>query len=298
MPFRIRRFWWSSLSPRPLAARRWAAMRIDWVLLLAVCMSFAIPGMAQVDTGAVEGTVADTTGAVVPGAVVTLLNEDTGVKTVGRTDAKGEFSFSPVRIGLYTVSVEMPGFKREVQQHIRVEVQQQLSLPLTLQPGSAQESVDVTADSVPLLQTQNSSVGQDVGAEQINNLPLNGRNYTFLAQTAAGVTFAQNGSRGENTNGRFVANGVRATQNDYLLDEIDNNSSIISIQNGKDYVILPAVDALADFDIQTNNYNAQFGRAAGAVLNATVKSGTNQIHGDVWEFIRNDVLDANDYFLN
>ena len=129
-------------------------------------------------------------------------------------------------------------------------------------------------------------------------LPLNGRNYYFLAQLAAGVTFGQAGTRNEDLNGRFTANGLRATQNDYLLDGIDNNSSIISVQNGKDYVIQNPIDALSEFKIQTNNYNAEFGRAAGAVLNATVKSGTNELHGDVWEFIRNDVLDANDYFLN
>jgi len=268
------------------------------LVLFVALFAFTATGSAQVDTGSLHGQVSDTTGAVVPNVHVTLLSEDTGVSASAQTDAKGEFNFSPVRIGVYTLSAEMQGFRRAVQPHIRVEVQQQLNVPLTLQTGSTQESVEVTADSVPLLETQNASVGQGVSAQQINNLPLNGRNPYFLAQTAAGVTFAQNGSRGENGNGRFVANGLRATQNDYLLDEIDNNSSIISIQNGKDYVIQTSVDALADFKIQTNNYNAEFGRAAGAVLNATVKSGTNQVHGDVWEFLRNDVLDANDYFLN
>jgi hypothetical protein len=266
--------------------------------LLALLTVFAVGAGAQVDTGSVQGQVADATGAVIPNALVTLRNENTGVAASMHTDAKGEFSFSPVRVGVYTITAEVQGFRREVQEHVQVDVQQELTVPLTLQPGSAQESVEVTAEAVPLLETQNASVGQGVSAQQINNLPLNGRNYYFLAQTAAGVTFAQNGSRGENGNGRFVANGLRATQNDYLLDEIDNNSSIVSVQNGKDFVIQTSVDALADFKIQTNNYNAEFGRAAGAVLNATIKSGTNGLHGDVWEFLRNDVLDANDYFLN
>lgn len=266
--------------------------------LLALIFIYALGAYAQVDTGSIQGQVVDATGAVIPNAVVSLLNEDTGVTAAMKTDAKGEFSFSPVRVGVYTIKVEIQGFKREVEPHVRVDVQQQLDLPITLQPGSVQESIEVTTEEVPLLETQNASVGQGIGAQQINNLPLNGRNYLFLAQTAAGVTFGQNGSRGENTNGRFVANGLRATQNDFLLDEIDNNSSIVSVQNGKDFVIQPSVDALAGFKIQTNNYNAEFGRAAGAVINATVKSGTNQIHGDVWEFLRNDALDANDYFLN
>ena len=271
-----------------------------WIFIALLALSLALsPGArAQVDTGSIGGQVTDQTGAFIPNALVSLRSENTGVTASMHTDAKGQFNFSPVRIGTYAVSAEIQGFKRAVQQHIQLDVQQQLTVPLSLQPGSTEESVEVNADAIPLLQTQNASVGQAISAEQINNLPLNGRNYYFLAQTAAGVTFAQNGSRGENTNGRFVANGVRATQNDYLLDEIDNNSAIVSAQNGKDYVIQTPVDALADFKIQTDNYNAEFGRAAGAVLNATVKSGTNQLHGDVWEFIRNDALDANDYFLN
>lgn len=266
--------------------------------LLAILIGCRAFVYAQVDTGSIQGQVQDSTGAVIPDALVTLRNENTGVTRSMHTDRQGEFSFSPVRIGVYTITVEMQGFRRQIQPHIRVDVQQQLSIPVTLQPGSTQESVEVSAEQAPLLQTENASVGQVVGTQQINDLPLNGRNYYFLAQTATGVTFAQRGSRGENGNGRFVANGVRATQNDYLLDEIDNNSSIVSVQNGKDYVIQTPVDGLADFKIQTNNYDAEFGRAAGAVLNATVKSGTNQLHGDAWEFLRNDVLDANDYFLN
>lgn len=267
-------------------------------LLLSGLLMFAANASAQVDAGSIQGQVTDSTGAVVPNATVTLRNDNTGVTASMHTDAQGGFSFSPVRIGPYTISAEMQGFRATVQKGLQVEVQQQLSVPIVLQPGSVKESVQVSAEELPLLQTQNASVGQGVTAAQINNLPLNGRNYYFLAQTAAGVTFAQNGSRGEDNNGRFVANGIRATEDDYLLDEIDNNSSIVSAQNGKDYVIQTPVDALADFKIQTNNYNAEFGRAAGAVLNATVKSGANQLHGDAWEFLRNDVLDANDYFLN
>ena len=268
-------------------------------LLMAVLLSVgSAVGYAQVDTGSIQGQVEDGSQAVIPNASVVLKSENTGVTQSTKSDAQGEFTFSPVRIGVYTLTVTASGFQKSVSQHIQLEVQQQLRVPVVLQPGSNEQTVEVTAEDIPLLQTQNASVGQTVDAAQINSLPLNGRNYYFLAQTAAGVTTAQNGSRGEDQNGRFVANGVRATQNDYLLDEIDNNSAIISVQNGKDYVIQTPVDALADFKIQTNDYNAEFGRAAGAVLNATVKSGTNSLHGDVWEFLRNDVLDANDYFQN
>jgi hypothetical protein len=255
------------------------------------------PANAQADAGSIQGQVVDGSGAVLPGALITLRNEGTGVTETTHSNDRGEFGFSPVRVGVYSVTAEMSGFAREQQEHVRVDIQQQVSIPFSLKAGGVQQTVEVTS-AAPLLQTQNASVGQVVSGQQINDLPLNGRNYLFLAQTASGVTFGQKDSRGEDVNGRFTANGVRATQNDFLLDEIDNNSSIISAQNGKDYVILTPVDALSEFKIQTNNYDAEFGRAAGAVINATVKSGTNQLHGDVWEFLRNDALDANDYFLN
>ncbi len=274
--------------------------RIGWHGFALITLFFALSATvrAQVDTGSVLGQVTDSTGALIPDVLVTLRNESTGVTTSMHTDGRGNFSFSPVRIGIYTITAEMQNFQREEQQHIHVDVQQQINIPIMLRTGSTKETIEVSSESIPLLQTQNASVGQTIGSQQINDLPVYSRNYYFLAQLAAGVTFAQNGGRNENTNGRFVANGVRATENDYLLDEIDNNSAIVSVQNGKDYVVQTPVDALADFKIQTNNYNAEFGRAAGAVLNATTKSGTNQVHGDVWEFLRNDVLNANDYFLN
>jgi hypothetical protein len=266
-------------------------------VLILVSTLLAGNASAQVDAGSIRGQVTDSSGAAVPLAEVTILNEATGTKQSVKTDGTGNYSFAPVRIGSYTISAEMPGFDRQVQEHVRVDIQQERAVALALRTGSVQQSV-VVSDTTSLLQTENASVGQVLGQQQINDLPLNGRNYFFLAQLSAGVTFGQKDSRGEDSNGRFTANGVRATQNDYLLDGIDNNSSIISAQNGKDYVIQTPVDALSEFKVQTNNYNAEFGRAAGAVLNATVKSGTNKLHGDAWEFLRNDALDANDYFLN
>lgn len=252
---------------------------------------------AQVDAGSLTGQVKDVSGANIPAATAELRNENTGVIATSTTDSGGSFSFSPLRIGTYTLTVTKDGFTTQKVEHITVNIQQQISLPVTLALASVTASVDVTSD-VQLLQTENGSVGQVIEQKQINNLPLNGRNYFFLAQLAPGVTYGQSDTRGENSNGRFVANGLRPTQNDYLLDGIDNNSSIVSLQNGKDFVIQTPVDALSQFKVQTNSYNAEFGRAAGAVLNATVKSGTNQLHGDVWWFVRNDIFDANDTILN
>ncbi len=252
---------------------------------------------AQVDSGAILGQVSDPSGAPIPGAILTLVSEDTGLTSTMPTDSRGAYSFSPVRIGSYTLTVERQGFSKITQHHLKVNIQQEALVNFSLQIGQVDQTITV-ADVVPVLQTQDASVGQVIDARPIRDLPLNGRNYTFLAQLAAGVTFGQKDTRGEDSNGRFSANGTRPTQNNYLLDGIDNNSSINSRQNGKDFVVLTPVDGLAEFKVQTNNYNAQFGRAAGAVLNATVKSGTNQLHGDAWEFLRNDKVDATDFFIN
>ena len=266
-------------------------------LAISLAGILAVSAWGQVDTGSILGQVTDQSGGIVPGAKVTLENEDTGAIQTTATNEHGDYSFSPVRIGVYSISVERTGFSRAVRSHVTVNIQQQLVINFTLQPGSVQQTVNVIS-SEPLLQTENASVGQVIQSRQINDLPLNGRNYFFLAQLAAGVSFGQKDIRGEDSNGRFSANGTRPTQNDYLLDGIDNNSSIISRQNGKDFVVQTPVDALSEFKIQTNNYSAEFGRSAGAVMNATVKSGTNQFHGDAWEFLRNNALDANDFFLN
>lgn len=270
---------------------------LRFLVLPILLFAFTFAASAQVDEGSIQGRVADTTGAVIPNALVTLRNEETGVKQLTHTDAQGDYTFSPVRVGVYAIIVEIQGFARQEHEHIRLDIQQQLSIPFTLSVGSLEQSVTVTAGA-PILQTENASVGQVVATQQVNDLPLNGRNYQFLAQLAAGVTFGQKDARNEDANGRFTVSGMRATQNNFVLDGIDNNSMITSHSNGRDAVIQTPVDALSEFKVLTNNYNADFGRAAGAVLVATVKSGTNDLHGDVWEFLRNDVLDGNDYFLN
>ena len=253
--------------------------------------------LAQVDTGAIIGTVTDQSGGVIPGVQVTAINEGTAFQMSTVTHSDGTYIFAPVRIGTYTISAEYRGFDKASRVHLEVNVQQHVVVDFALQPGAVTQTVVVTT-AAPLLQTQSASLGQVVGSTTINDLPLNGRNFVFLAQLAAGVTNSQQDSRGEASNGRFIANGLRATQNNYLLDGIDDNSMIISYQNGKDFVVLPPIDALQEFKVQTSDYSAEFGRSAGAVLNATVKSGTNRLHGDAWDFLRNTDLDAADFFID
>ena len=250
---------------------------------------------AQVDEGAITGTIVDSTGAVVPNASVTLLNNEQGITLETKSSSAGSYTFSPVRIGTYQVTATAPGFETTTQKNLVVNVGSQVEANITLGTGASSTTVTVT-EAPPQLQTEESSVGQVMTERSINNLPLNGRNFTFLAQLGAGVNTAQADTRGNGSSGAFTANGLRPAQNNYLLDGIDNNSNAVDFLNGTNFVILPPVDAISEFNVQTTDFSAQLGRAAGAVLNATIKSGSNSLHGTVWEFFRNDKLDAADFF--
>jgi hypothetical protein len=183
------------------------------------------------------------------------------------------------------------------QRHVVVNVDAQVVANFSMKPGAVTETIEV-ASTTPVLETQDASVGQVVDQRSVDSLPLNGRNFTFLAQLAAGVNTPQADTRGNAQSGAFSANGNRPAQNNYLLDGIDNNSDTVDFLNGTNYVVLPPVDAIEEFKVQTSDFSAEYGRSGAAVLNATIKSGTNSFHGDVWEFFRNDKLDAADFFEN
>lgn len=265
--------------------------------LVLLGLVFPLGVCGQVDTGAISGTVKDASGGVMPGVTVTLTNEDSGQSISTTSGSAGQYTFSPVKIGHYSVSAETSGFQKVRQKNVTVDVQEKVVVDFTLPVGQPSETVIVDA-APPALQTQEASVGQVVEAETINALPLNGRNFTFLAQLAAGVTQDQEDTRGLGASGSFAANGLRPAQNNYLLDGLDNNSNLVDFLNGTAYVVRPPVDAIEEFKVETNDYSAEFGRSAGAVLNATVKSGTNQFHGNAWEFLRNDKFDAANFFEN
>jgi hypothetical protein len=271
--------------------------RLAVAFLAAILSLGSWPAQAQVDSGVILGTVTDPSGALIPNAKVSIKNEATDFTVTSATNERGEYEFSPVRIGTYTIVVVTPAFGQSSRLHVTVDIQQQVLVNFTLQPAAVTQTVEVTTTG-EVLQTQEASVGQVVSGRAIQDLPLNGRNYTYLAQLGAGVTVAQYDYHGADNTGRFSANGASAMENNYLLDGMDNNSQINTRQSAHDYVVLSPVDAIAEFKIQTNNYSAQFGHSAGAVLNATIKSGTNQFHGDAWEFLRNDDLDGSDFFQN
>lgn len=261
------------------------------LILLFGCLA-----TAQVDTGSILGTVRDESGAVVPGSRVTLIDQGTGLVLSTTTNASGIYNFTPIKIGTYKVTASKAGFKNISQSNIVVNVQAQVKVDLTLSPGMVTQTIEVTS-APPQLQTQNASTGVVVTTQQINNLPLATRNYTFLAQLSPGVTRAYP-SRGMNQTGSFVANGAGTELNNYILDGIDNNNDSVDFLNGAAYVALPPPDALSEFKVQTSGFSAEFGRAGGAVVNATIKSGTNQVHGDAWEYLQNNALDAAGYFEN
>ncbi|MGA7226500.1 MAG: carboxypeptidase-like regulatory domain-containing protein, partial [Candidatus Acidiferrales bacterium] len=264
---------------------------------LALISFSARPLCAQVDTGAILGTVADTSGSVVQGATVTLTNEGTSATLSTTTGNDGGYKFTPVRIGSYKLTVTSKGFEKIERPHVTVNVGENVVANFSLRPGNVTTTVEVTA-ALPVLQSQDASVGQVINSRNVNDLPLNGRNFTFLAQLAAGVNTPQADTRGNAASGAFAANGDRPAQNNYLLDGIDNNSDTVDFLNGTNYVVLPPVDAIQEFKVQTSDFSAEFGRSGAAVLNATIKHGTNDFHGDVWEFFRNDKLDAADFFEN
>jgi hypothetical protein len=268
---------------------KWSRMSLMG-LMLVLC---AIMARAQVDTGTILGTVADPSGAVIPGATVTIISQESSAALTAKTKGDGRFEFTPLHIGTYSVVVEAASFKKATTENIHLDIQQQALVNVTLRPGAATENVEVT-EAPELMQTQSSSVGQVIEEKTIEDMPLNGRDYTMLVFLTPGVTIPQQGARASN---QFVANGARVAQNDYLLDGIDNNSSSVDYLDGKADVIKPPVDAIAEFKMMTSDFPAEFGRAGGAIVNATLKSGSNHLHGSVWEFFRNDALDAyNDYF--
>jgi hypothetical protein len=276
--------------PSPVAA---IAARPGLALSLVFLGTFTALARAQfLDQGALTGVVADPSGAVVKGAEVTLANADTALVLKGKTSGNGVFVFSPLRIGTYAVTVRAPGFEQITQQNIAISIGQRANVNITLKPGAVSIEVTVT-DAPPLLQTQDSSTGQTFTTMEINDTPLNSRNVIYLAQLAAGTTPAK-GSRA-NGSGDFDANGMRAEQNNFVLDGVDNNATTVDFLGGASYVINPPPDGLAEFKVSTSNYSAEYGHSAGALVSASVKSGTNQVHGDLWEYFRNDYLDAADW---
>jgi len=247
--------------------------------------------MAQFDSAAVLGTVRDSSGAVLAGVAVELLNEATGISAKAKSAANGEFIFNNVKIGRYSVTGEATGFSKALAKGIEVNVNARQRVDLVLQVGAVAESVEVTG-SASLLQTDSSDRGQVVNRTAIVELPLNGRAYSDLALLTTGVVKSPSSSSRE---GSFVVNGLRSTYNNYMLDGVDNNAYGTSNQGFANQVAQPSPDAVAEFKVVTNNYSAEFGRSGGGTITVSMKSGTNKFHGTFYDFVRNTTLNAAGY---
>jgi hypothetical protein len=260
-------------------------------------LALAAPASAQIDTASIVGTITDESGAVMPGVTVTATQAATDVAATAVTNERGQYSFPNLKIGRYSVAAELSGFRRAVQPEVNLRVQDRAEVNFQLTVGQLSEEVMVTAES-PLLQTQSADIGNVVDERQVRDLPLLGRRYSELAYLTPGVVVAPVGitSRGEDT--FFNANGNFATWNNYTLDGADNNSFSTNLQERSAQVVQPPVDALQEFKVQTRTYSAEFGKAAGAVINASIKQGTNSFSGSAYEFFRDEAFNANTWDNN
>jgi hypothetical protein len=260
-----------------------------------------LPGSlaAQAVTGTILGTVTDSSGALIPGATVTLTHAGTGLMRTVVSDAAGEYTAPSLPTGRYTVTAELSGFKTVSLPDVDLGVDQRVRINVRLEIGTVSETITITGQS-PLVQISSSELGTTVNEEQIKTLPLNGRNFVSLTRTVPGVL---RGIPGANIDGAgslawrasssFSANGQRPRDNNYLLDGVDNNETWLQT-----VVLFPSVDALDEFKLQTSTYSAEFGRSLGGVVNLQIKSGSNAVHGSLFEFLRNDAFDANNFFNN
>jgi hypothetical protein len=277
----------------------WRSIRILLPFLLL------LPGLlfAQTDAGRVRGTVTDPQGGLLAQATVTLTNLETGRSQTATTSSQGAYDFDNVPRGHYKVEAQRQGFKSTTAEFI-VEVSQAREVNLQLQVGAASEIVDVSAE-VPLVDLETSSTGEVIQGRQVTELPLNGRNFTQLALLTPGVTRGDYGDQasgignnvetfrnGETGGAALSINGLRAQANNFLLDGVDNNESLVNSIN-----FFPPAEAIQEFRVSTSVAPAEFGRAGGGIVQTSLKSGTNQIHGSAFWFIRNSALDANNAYF-
>jgi Carboxypeptidase regulatory-like domain len=269
------------------------------VLLPGLCIALLLDGgvLAQTSTATLTGAVRDTTGAILPSVSITLTNTSRNASQTTISNEAGSYVFPALVPGTYAISAELPGFKKFVRDGITLQVNQTVRIDFELQVGAVAETIEVTA-AAPILETETSSRGSVIDQKKIVDLPLNGRDYNQLALLSPGVLPSTPRLASVNFKGALNVNGNRTFNNVFLLDGVDNISYASSFRGENVQVIQPSVEALQEFKIQTNAYSAEFGRSSGAVVNATMRSGGNSIRGSLYEFLRNDALDANNYFSN
>ncbi|MBS1823442.1 MAG: TonB-dependent receptor [Acidobacteria bacterium] len=269
-----------------------------WIFtVVAVLALSGVPALAQFESASVLGYVRDASGAAVPGANVTLTNMGTGIKQVKQTDGEGKYEFPSVQIGNYQVLAEAQGFDKARTETFNVQTNARQRVDVSLKAGSVSSEVTVTS-AAQLLDTETSSRSTVIGTKQVEDLPLNGRSYADLVLLVPGARKSLLENNGTSSReGSFNINGQRSAFNNYLLDGLDNNNYGTSNQGFANENIPPSPDAVSEFRVETNNYSAEYGRTTGAVINASVRRGTNQFHGRAWNYDRNTMFNAVGPFL-
>ncbi len=270
-----------------------------WGLILGMLLAdlgVHQPAWGQQITAAITGNVMDAANAVLGGATVTITDVDRGTVYVTKTNDNGIFNFTQVPIGTYDVKVEASGFQTAVQSHLTLVLNQTARLEFKMSVGAVSNTVQVTAEA-PQIQSETTQVSTLINATAITNIPLATRNYVELTLLAPGSIHPDNSTfnNGDNTNsgGRPYINGNREQSNNFILDGMDNNQTSDNL-----LAVTPSPDAIQEFNLITSNAPAEFGNFQGGIINASIKSGTNRFHGDIWNFFRNDVLNANQWRTN
>src|SRR5262245_13842887 len=271
-------------------ARNGSTRAILCLLVLATVCSIAV---AQTTNATLVGGVTDPQSGAVSGATITVKNTATGVARTVQTNELGTYRVFPLNPGTYDVTASMAGFKNKIIPNVVVEVASNVKVDFQLEVGQITETVEVSA-AATVLQTQDASVGGLVTSTELERMPVNGRNYTRLILLMPG-TSNRNKSQSKGTisgTDLYSVNGQRAQDNNFTVDGIDNNFMMMNSPGGT-----PAMDSIQEFKI-LNNTSAEFGRSAGSNVNIAIKSGTRSLHGSAYEYLRNDKLDANDFFAN
>jgi hypothetical protein len=266
------------------------------ILIAVFFLGLALPARAQFETATVLGTVRDGSGAVLPGALVTLTNQATGISANTVTDENGNYQFLTVKVGTYKLEASLTSFSTAKIENVQVTVNARQRVDLTMQVGEMSTTVEVLASSAVLLESDSSDRGQVINQKQIVELPLNGRNYSDLALLTTGVRRSAYAFANPPREGAFNVNGQRSIFNNFLMDGVDNNAYGTSNQGFSNQVVQLTPDAVMEFKVATSQYSAEYGRSSGAVINASMRSGTNNFHGSVWEFLRNTSLNAAGFF--
>ena len=262
-----------------------------WLVVL-LCLLSSTLLFAQSTGGRILGRVADPSGAVLANVTIRLTNDATGVSRETKTNSSGDFNFLEVVPGNYTVQFEQPGFKKNVQKSVTVEVNGVVTLNSTLQVGAAQETIEVTSEA-PLVDTTSTQLGAVVNDRAVSQLPLNARDTYQLLQLQPGVQ-SQVGSDlfyGSDRAGVVSVNGGRGRSNNFSVNGGDSNDQFVNLP-----AVQPTPDSIQEFRVLTNTFDAEYGRNSGAVVNVVTKSGTNNLHGNVYEFFRNKVLNSRGFF--